>query len=237
VSDEPRGEGPLRLAIINDYALVVAGVAAMLAPYRDRLEVVELVSGLAPSRDLDLVLYDTFGAPQGSAINVAALVGEEPRSKLVVFSWNLHPELVRQALAAGAAGYLSKGLDAAEVVAALEAIYDGKTVVPDGVGLVTPRVESEWPGKAEGLSARESEILALITQGLTNQDIAERSYLSINSVKTYIRTAYRKMGVQRRSQAVLWGIKHGFEPDVMRRRADDPAPIEAETSGRPARRT
>ena len=57
---------------------------------------------------------------------------------------------------------------------------------------------------------REAEIIALITQGHTNLDIAERSHLSINSVKTYIRTAYRKMGVERRPQAVLWGVRHGF---------------------------
>ena len=56
----------------------------------------------------------------------------------------------------------------------------------------------------------------LITQGLSNQEIAERSYLSINSVKTYIRTAYRKIGVTRRAQAVAWGMRHGFEPDRLR---------------------
>ena len=75
----------------------------------------------------------------------------------------------------------------------------------------------QWPGKAEGLSARESEIIALITQGLTNEDIAARAHLSINSVKTYIRTSYRKMGVERRSQAVLWGVQHGFAPEAARR--------------------
>ena len=63
---------------------------------------------------------------------------------------------------------------------------------------------------------RQAEIIALITQGLSNQDIAQRSYLSINSVKTYIRTAYRKMNVASRSQAVLWGVSHGFQPDVAR---------------------
>ena len=74
-----------------------------------------------------------------------------------------------------------------------------------------------WPGQSQGLTARESEVLSLITQGLSNQEIADRCYLSINSVKTYIRTAYRKMGVTRRSQAVLWGLAHGFEPDHFRR--------------------
>ncbi|MCD4534541.1 LuxR C-terminal-related transcriptional regulator [Nocardioides sp. cx-169] len=64
------------------------------------------------------------------------------------------------------------------------------------------------------LSARESEIVALIVQGLSHQEIAETAFLSINSVKTYIRTAYRKMGVTRRSQAVGWAIQHGFAPEV-----------------------
>ena len=64
---------------------------------------------------------------------------------------------------------------------------------------------------------REAEVIGLITQGLTNEDIAARAHLSINSVKTYIRTSYRKMGVERRSQAVLWGVQHGFAPEAARR--------------------
>ena len=74
----------------------------------------------------------------------------------------------------------------------------------------------QWPGRDHGLTAREAEVLALITQGLSNQEIADRTYLTINSVKTYIRTAYRKIGVTRRAQAVGWGMRHGFEPDRLR---------------------
>jgi two-component system, NarL family, response regulator LiaR len=68
------------------------------------------------------------------------------------------------------------------------------------------------PVPTHHLSTRESQILALIVRGLSNQEIAETAFLSINSVKTYIRTAYRKMGVTRRSQAVVWAMQHGFEP-------------------------
>ena len=77
-------------------------------------------------------------------------------------------------------------------------------------------VLGDWPGRAAGLTPREAEILALITQGLSNQEIANRAYLSINSVKTYIRTAYRKINVTSRSQAVLWGVENGFKPDTLR---------------------
>ena len=71
----------------------------------------------------------------------------------------------------------------------------------------------DWPGREEGLTERESEIMALITQGKSNAEIAAMTYLSINSIKTHIRNAYRKTGVASRSQAVLWGVDHGFKMD------------------------
>ena len=67
-----------------------------------------------------------------------------------------------------------------------------------------------WPGEEAGLSEREAEIIAFIVLGLSNQEIADRCYLSINSVKTYVRSAYRKIAVTRRAEAVLWGMEHGF---------------------------
>ena len=74
----------------------------------------------------------------------------------------------------------------------------------------------DWPGRSVGLSPREAEIVALITSGLSNQAIADRAYLSINSVKTYIRSAYRKIGVSSRTQAVLWAVSNGFRIDTVR---------------------
>jgi NarL family two-component system response regulator LiaR len=207
---------PVRVAIVNDYELVVVGVAALLAPYRDRVQVVELDSNLPVLHDVDVILYDTFGQVQGKGVDVDSLVNGGS-AKVVIYSWNLHGMLVADSLEAGARGYLSKGIEAAELVKALERIHAGETIRPSGAGTANPKPESDWPGKEHGLTAREAEIIALITQGLSNQEIADRSYLSINSVKTYIRTAYRKIGVERRAQAVLWGIKHGFEPDVLRR--------------------
>jgi NarL family two-component system response regulator LiaR len=209
-------ERPVRVAVVNDYELIVAGVAALLEPFADRVQVVELDSSLPVLRDVDVILYDTFGQVQGRGVDVESLVNGGS-AKVVIYSWNLHGLLIEDSLIAGAAGYVSKGIEAEELVDAIERIHAGEKVLPEGGGTVNPKQAGAWPGKEFGLSAREAEIIALITQGLSNKEIAERSYLSINSVKTYIRTAYRKIGVERRAQAVLWGIKHGFEPDVMRR--------------------
>ena len=207
---------PIRVAIVNDYEIVVAGVAAMLAPHQDRVVVVELDSGLPVVSDVDVILYDTFGQVQGDAVDLEDMV-RGSTVRVVIFSWNLQPDLVQRAIDHGASGYVSKGLSAGEIVDAIEAVHRGETVAPPPTVETQEReLSGEWPGREVGLTAREAEVLALITQGLSNQEIAQQTYLSINSVKTYIRTAYRKIEVTRRAQAVAWGMTHGFAPDRVR---------------------
>jgi two-component system, NarL family, response regulator LiaR len=206
---------PVRIAIVNDYEIVVAGVAAVLAPFENRVKVVELDSGKPVLTDVDVVLYDTFGQVQGPEVDLEGLV-RGSSAQVAIFSWNIQPELVERALARGASGYLSKALTAEEIVRSLEAIHRGEIVTEVRDAREPAASAGDWPGRRYGLTQRESEVVALITQGLTNQEIADRAYISINSVKTYVRTAYRKIGVSRRSQAVSWGIRHGFQPDRTR---------------------
>lgn len=96
-----------------------------------------------------------------------------------------------------------------------------------------PAEEAHAVPSVPELSRREAEVVSLIATGMTNEQIAERLYLSVNSVKTYVRTAYRKMGVQRRSQAMLWALGRGIVAEP----ADDRASRGAarEPQHRPAR--
>jgi DNA-binding NarL/FixJ family response regulator len=203
-------DGPVRIAVMDDYAVIVSGVEQMLAPYSDRVRVVELVSMLPVASRVDVLLYDTYSHEkvEGQVVDVI----EETDAKVVLYTWNLDAELVSEALAKGAAGCLSKSLTADELVAALEKVHGGEIVVSHDPGAGAPVTPPAWPGKEHGLSPRESEILALVTLGMSNQEVADRAYLSVNSVKTYIRSAYRKIGVERRTQAVLWATQHGFVP-------------------------
>ena len=205
---------PLRLAIVDDYAVVVAGVASFLQA--ERIDVVETGATTPVISDVDVVLFDTFGQIQGVGIDLEDFVRNSGGAKVVIYSWNLNRQLIEEALAGGASGYLSKVLTGPAIVAALERIMDGEVVVLSGDNETSAGAAGDWPGREAGLSPREAEVIALITQGLTNQQIAERVYLSINSVKTYIRSAYRKIGVTSRSQAVIWGIDNGFRPDSLR---------------------
>ena len=98
-------------------------------------------------------------------------------------------------------------------MAAIEAVHAGEVVISDPPRQSRSASGLDWPGRAEGLSDREAEILALITQGKSNADIAALTYLSPNTVKTYIRNLYRKIDASSRTQAMRWGIRHGFDPD------------------------
>jgi NarL family two-component system response regulator LiaR len=204
---------PLRLAIVNDYALVVAGVASLLG--QERIDVVETAAQLPVITDVDIVLYDTFGQIHGRGIDLEDFV-RDAGAKVVIYSWNLSPALIDQAIAQGARGYLSKVLTGPAIVAALERIMNGEIVILPGDHESDIGGEGDWPGRVAGLTSREAEIVALITRGLSNREIAERAFLSSNTVKSYIRSAYRKIGVDRRPDAVLWGVENGFLPDTQR---------------------
>ena len=108
---------------------------------------------------------------------------------------------------------LAKTLTARELVSALEAVHAGEVVVGEQPTRARSTMGLNWPGRGEGLTDREAELLALITQGRSNSEIAGLSYLSPNTVKSYIRSIYRKIDVGSRTQAVLWGVNNGFTPD------------------------
>lgn len=201
------------MALVDDYDVVLIGVANMFDQYRDRIVVAEIDSNRGVEDMVDIVLYDSFAQPESDHEEIATLVANPRAHRVVVYTWNFHPDLIASAREQGAHGYLSKTLPARELVAALEAVHAGETVISDAPSRTRSAVALDWPGRREGLSDREAEILALITQGKSNADVARLTYLSPNTVKSYIRTVYRKIGVTSRTQAVLWGIQHGFTPD------------------------
>lgn len=219
----------VRVSVVDDYRVVVAGVNALLAPFADRIEVVDCAAVLAGPEPVNVVLYDTFAAPVGKYAPVPALLGEPLIESVALYSFATSTEVVADSLAVGAQGVLSKSLPAAQLVEGIEKVAAGqREMVLSTPGLPVMRSD-RWPAKEAGLSAREAELVALIVQGLSNVDIAKRCYLSPNTIKTYIREAYRKMGVRTRAQAVAWGIGHGLKPD----RPCSTGPSRAKISGAP----
>jgi DNA-binding NarL/FixJ family response regulator len=201
------------VAVVDDYDVIVTGVAAMLDPYRDRVVIAELDTDRPVKDDVDIALYDSFAQPESDQHEIKVLLENPHARRVVVYTWNFHPDLVSAARDLGVSGYLSKALPASHLVAALEAVNGGEVVFSKPPPRTHVANGSDWPGRGEGLSDREAEILALITQGKSNADVAALTYLSPNTVKSYVRGLYRKIGVESRTQAVLWGVRNGFLPD------------------------
>lgn len=209
------------MALVNDYPVVVEGVRRLLQG-SGGASVIELDSMTDPQQPVDVVLFDTFASQGVASADVVRLLNDARIGRVAIYSWAVEQRQVDEALAIGVHGFLSKAIAGADLADALRRIHAGETVVlPEPLSDKLP--PGDWPGREAGLTVREAEVVSLVTQGVTNAYIARRCYLSENSVKTYIRTAYRKMGVTRRSQAVRWGLEHGMAPDAMREVAPDPA--------------
>ena len=196
--------------------MVLTGVAHMFERYRDRVVIAEIDANEPVVDVVDIVLYDSFAQPESDHDEIAVLVNNPRARRVVIYTWNFHPDLINSAREHGVHGYLSKTLPARDLVAALEAVHAGETVISDpprrarsapGTGLAGPPRRTHRP---------RSRILALITQGKSNAEVAALTYLSPNTIKSYIRTIYRKIDVASRTQAVLWGVRHGFTPDHRR---------------------
>jgi DNA-binding NarL/FixJ family response regulator len=196
---------PVRVRLLDECELVHAGLVQMLAEYADRVTVlpphahrdeiadVALVDPFARRVDEDPASPTTVSRPPGTA-------------RVAVFTWECRDGYIERAMLGGADGYLAKELPALELVAALEKVHLGERIV--AVGL-RHRSESTTH-RAIGLTPRETHVVALIAAGAANKEIARRLDLSMNTVKSHIRTAYRAMGVTSRTQAVLWAVEHGI---------------------------
>ncbi len=204
---------PLLVALVDDYDVVLIGLAHMFDDYRDRIVIAEIDANASLDDTVDIVLYDSFAQPESDHPELQELARNPRVGKVVMYTWNFHETLVQQALDQGVRGYLSKTLAARELVEALERVHDGDVVVSEPPRRKSSALGLDWPGRREGITDREAEILALITQGKSNAEVASLTYLSPNTVKSYIRSVYRKIGVESRTQAVLWGVDHGFTPD------------------------
>src|SRR5579875_2272064 len=124
-------QSPILIGLIDDYDVVLTGIATMLDPYRDRVLVAEIDANEPLVDTVDIALYDSFAQPESDSDEIDVLVRSPRARRVVVYTWNFAPELIESARQRGAHGYLSKTLPARELVEALEAVHAGETVISD----------------------------------------------------------------------------------------------------------
>jgi DNA-binding NarL/FixJ family response regulator len=163
----------------------------------------------AEGAEPDVVLYDVIKLHVEDGADLDYWL-KDTGSTVIAVVRTLRPDLGARAMEKGVEWAIDLGITADQLVRVIQDAIAGNL---DQSPPVHELDAGAYPGASAGLTLRESDVLGLVAQGLRNQEIAARQFLSINSVKTYIRTGYRKIGVTTRGQAVVWAIQHGFPAD------------------------
>jgi two-component system, NarL family, response regulator LiaR len=198
----------IRVALVNDYMIVLEGLRALLQSGESGIDVVELDIKTGPKRKVDVTLLDTYGEADTLGERVRALSADPSNGVIVVFSFSDQPQAVRLAIDAGAQGFISKAVPRQQIVDGLNAAARGDRVVLTHRSQHAQIDEAvRWPGRDAGLTERESELLSLLSTGMTNRELGTHLYISENTVKTQLRHLYAKLGVRNRAQAASVAVE------------------------------
>ena len=163
--------------------------------------------GPADGGQPDVVLYDVIKLNNGNGADLDHLL-KHTVSTVIAVDRTLKPDLGTRAKEKGVEWAITLDISPDELIDVIKDAVSGK--LDDDTNVAQEWDPHEFLGAAAGISPRESDVLQLVVMGHSNQEIAETLFLSINSVKTYIRSAYRKINVTSRGQAIVWAIQNGF---------------------------
>lgn len=206
----------VRVLIAEEHPLYREGVVRavkerpeleLVAEAADGREALRLIKELAP----DVAVLDVK-MPELDGLQVANAVDRDGMAtRVLMLSAFIDRQIVFQAVAAGAAGYLSKDADRREITDAILAVHRGNTVLaPEVQAGVAAEVRSRWRRDAPSLSERERQVLAMIAEGLSAPEIGRRLYLSPATVKSHLQSLYDKLGVSDRAAAVAEAMRNGL---------------------------
>ncbi|QIG41877.1 response regulator transcription factor [Nocardioides anomalus] len=211
---------------MSRHPLTRAGITALLGAHPARVAVLDVASSDGHLSGHDVVIYDLAGLAAGGSEDLDHLVaGRAPVLGLEPLG---RPDLGEGAQAMGVAIVVPASISGPGLLQAVERTAAGYRQDPAARRAAALAAVAS----STGLTTRELEILALIAQGLRNHDIAARLFLSINSVKSYIRLGYRKIKATSRSEAVLWAVRH----DLVRLVGGGPATLAVGNAETPADR-
>lgn len=207
----------IRVVFVDDHEMVRIGVSAYLSAQPDIEVVGEADNGktgveLALQLRPDIILMDLVMKEMDGIEATRQIIEQWPEARIIIVTSFLDDEKVYPALEAGATSYMLKTSKASEIANAVRATYQGQTVLePEVTGkmMVKMRQKSQHLPHEE-LTSRELEILLLMAQGKTNQDIADELFIALKTVKTHVSNILSKLNVQDRTQAVIYAFKHSL---------------------------
>ncbi|MFZ7806124.1 response regulator [Bacillus thuringiensis] len=205
----------IKVLLVDDHEMVRMGVSAYLSTQPDIEVVGEAENGrkgseLALQLRPDIILMDLVMDEMDGVEATRAIIQEWPEAKIVVVTSFLDDEKLYPVIEAGATSYLLKTSRASDIADAVRATYDGETVLePKVTGKMMSRMrqKKEQP-MHDDLTEREFEILLLIAEGKSNQEIADELFIALKTVKTHVSNILNKLNVSDRTQAVIYAFRH-----------------------------
>ncbi|KIL50758.1 LuxR family transcriptional regulator [Jeotgalibacillus alimentarius] len=205
----------IRVLFVDDHEMVRIGVGSYLSAQKDIEVVGECDDGgpaveMALSLKPDIILMDLVMKNMDGIEATSKIIEQWPEAKIMIVTSFLDDDKVYPALEAGAVSYLLKTSKASEIAEAIRKTHYGETVLePEVTGKVMQRMRTRDVKPAhDDLTEREREILMLIAEGKTNQEIADELYIALKTVKTHVSNILGKLDVQDRTQAVIYAFKH-----------------------------
>jgi two-component system, NarL family, response regulator LiaR len=207
----------IRVVFVDDHEMVRIGVSAYLSAQPDIEVVGEAADGkkgvvLALELRPDIILMDLVMKEMDGIEATKQIIEKWPEAKVIIVTSFLDDEKVYPALEAGATSYMLKTSKADEIANAVRATYHGQSVLePEVTGKMMVKMRQKHQQLPhEELTTREMEILMLMAEGKTNQDIADDLYIALKTVKTHVSNILSKLNVQDRTQAVIYAFKHAL---------------------------
>jgi NarL family two-component system response regulator LiaR len=204
---------PIRVMLVDDHEMVRSGLAFFLSAFDDLELVGQAASGEEALRMCaevrpDVILMDLIMPEMDGVTAIRRIRAQDPNVQVIALTSFAEHDLVRQALSAGAIGYMLKNTTIDELASAIYAAYKGKpTLAPEAFRvLATEPAVAHSPGA--DLTNREREVLGLLVQGLNNSQIADILVLSRSTIKTHVSNILDKLGVSNRVEAVTVAIQH-----------------------------
>jgi NarL family two-component system response regulator LiaR len=210
----------IRVLLVDDHEMVRIGVSSYLSSQPDIEIIGEADNGkkaieLALSLRPDIILMDLVMKEMDGIEATRKIIESWPEAKIIIVTSFLDDEKVYPALEAGATSYMLKTSKASEIANAVRATYYGQSVLePEVTGKVMMKFRQKDAALPhEQLTSREMEILLLMAEGKSNQEIADELFIALKTVKTHISNIFDKLGVQDRTQAVIYAFKHSLVKD------------------------
>jgi two-component system response regulator NreC len=206
----------IRIVVVDDHAVVRTGLRMLLEAEDD----IEVVGEAGNTRDAvfevraqkpDVILLDVVMPGESGIEATPKLLHEAPEARILVLSMQDDPRYVREAFAAGASGYVLKEAVDAEVVSAIREVAGGTRYVHPALGarMVAADAAARAAADSDPLSDREHEVLKLLALGHTNQEIAQKLYISVRTAETHRAHIMRKLNLTTRAELVRYALEHG----------------------------